>query len=70
MICAHCIKYRYENKEEPHYRVRAKRIERPFIWIDKKLCCVCTETINHDYEYDEESIRVWDLKSGKRLIWD
>ena len=67
MICAHCIKYELENKEEPHYRVRAKRIERPFIWIDKKLCYVCTETINDDWEYDEESIQVWDLKSGKRL---
>ena len=50
MICAHCIKYELENKEEPHYRVRAKRIERPFIWIDKKLCYVCTETINEDWE--------------------
>jgi len=68
MICAHCKKFEYENKKEPHYRVRAKRIERPFIWIDKNLCYDCTETINHDYEYDEESIRVWDLESGKRRI--
>jgi len=38
------------------------------IRIDKKLCYDCVCTINHDYEYSDESIRAYELDTGKRVV--
>ncbi len=68
MICAHCKKFEHENKSEAVYRLTAKRIVRPMIRIDKKLCHDCVCTINHDYEYADDSIRAYELDTGKRVV--